>query len=363
VKVLHVVASRDRRGAEVFAADLIHENERDSCQQSLAVLRGGSKHVQFDVTPNILANGGASRRVRAPVRLRSLVGEVQPDVIQAHGGESLKYSVFAASATPVVYRRVGGSPPPLAGAARRSVYRALMRRAARIVAVAEAIRRDTLREFRLGPDRIVTIPNGVDPERIAPRRARDEVRRELGIDPSAPVMLSVGSLSWEKDPLVHLDVAREVSATHPDLVHLMVGDGPMQHELVAAVAGFGVTRLLGTRPDVGDLMAASDVLLFASRQEGMEGMPAIAIEAAMLGLPFAGFDVAGVGEVVTPCRSGILVPYGDRQGLTEVVGRLLDDRDVSDRIRVESPSLAKKFDIANVAAQYRALYEEVAAGR
>ena len=40
-----------------------------------------------------------------------------------------------------------------------------------------------------------------------------------------------------------------------------------------------ITRVLGSRVDIGDLMAASDVMLFASRPNGMEGMPAVAIEA------------------------------------------------------------------------------------
>ncbi len=237
-----------------------------------------------------------------------------------------------------------------------------MRRAARVVAVADRLREETIEEFGLEPEKVVTIPNGVDRARIAPRRSREEVRSALGIDPEVPVVLSIGALSWEKDPLVHVEVARRLAATRPGLVHLMAGDGPKRGEVLIS-ADPQVTRILGSRRDVGDLIAASDVLLFASRPDGMEGMPAVAIEAAMLGLPLAGYDVAGIGEVVCPCRSGLLVTHGDVDALTDAAGRLLDDRDLVARIRAEAPAHASAFDIRAIAARYLAVYEEVAAGR
>ena len=42
---------------------------------------------------------------------------------------------------------------------------------------------------------------------------------------------------------------------------------------------------LGSRADMGDVLAAADVVLFASRSDGMEGMPAVVIEGGMGGFP------------------------------------------------------------------------------
>ena len=53
---------------------------------------------------------------------------------------------------------------------------------------------------------------------------------------------------------------------------------------------------LGSRADMGDVLAAADVVLFASRSDGMEGMPAVVIEGGMSGLPVAAFAVAGVAR-------------------------------------------------------------------
>src|SRR4030095_10598744 len=86
----------------------------------------------------------------------------------------------------------------------------------------------------------------------------------------------------------------------------------------AGVAGRAV--VLGSREDVGDLLAASDLMVFASRTEGM---PASLIEAGMAGLPVAATTLPGVPEVVVDGTTGLLVPPGDREELRGAVERLL----------------------------------------
>ena len=81
--------------------------------------------------------------------------------------------------------------------------------------------------------------------------------------------------------------------------------------------------LLGARDDVPDLLAASDVLLLASRTEGM---PACVIEAGIAGVPVAGYALSGVPEAVVSGETGLLVPPGDRDALVEAVDTLIGDR-------------------------------------
>ena len=64
---------------------------------------------------------------------------------------------------------------------RRALYGRLVRRAAAVVAVAESVRRETVDAFRLPPERVVTIPNGVDPARLRPVRGRAATREALGV--------------------------------------------------------------------------------------------------------------------------------------------------------------------------------------
>lgn len=366
MRVLHVVATGQRRGAEVFAADLVGAFGGDGIEHRVAVLRGPTLAVHFASPVAVLRNGGSTLpalRVNLGTigALRNLFGTWRPNVIQVHGGEPLKHVVLAngVGSIPVVYRRIGLAPKRITRGAGRIAHSHLMRRAARVVAVAEALRTETIETFGVPPHRVVTIPNAVDLERLVPARPRQDVRDALGIPSEAGVMISIGALTWEKDPQAHLDVSSLVRERHPDAVHLFVGDGPLRPALESRIAGAGTAvRLLGSRDDVPDLLAAADVLLVASR---LEGLPGCVIEAGLLGRPTAGYALAGVPEVVDNGRSGLLVPPEDIGALAEAVHRLLDDAALRESFGVAARERCReRFDIRKIAPRYRRLYGELA---
>lgn len=280
-------------------------------------------------------------------------------MIQAHGGEALKHAVFSSGGAPLIYRRIGGAHPSLGSPLRRRLHEALMRRADRVVTVADAVRDETLAMFRLTPERVITIPNGVDPARMHTHQTRDVVRATLGISPGQPVILSAGAITWEKDPSAHLEISRRVSQKRPDVVHLMAGDGPLRNQSEEMVKRWGAQDrilFLGVRGDMAEIMAAADVLLFASRPDGMEGMPAVLIEAGMCGVPVAGFDVAGAREIVIDAETGRLVAWSDMEGLANAVLQVLDRPDMGLAARTHC---LERFSIDRIAKQYLDVYEEV----
>jgi glycosyltransferase involved in cell wall biosynthesis len=370
LRILHVVATGKRRGAEVFASDLVQALDAEGISQHVGVLRSDELEIDFVVPRAFLGDGGRKLPVAnvSPGALRNLHAlnrAFEPDVVQAHGGEALKYATasLVGSKTPLIYRRIGGAPSWVRRGIRRRAHGSLMRRAKRIVAVAEDLRREAVELFGVDPHKITTIPNGVDRRRLTATRTRDETRASLGIAPEAPMLVSLGAISWEKDPLGHLRVTARVLREIGDVVHVWVGDGPMREELRAAASEQGLdgrVLVLGSRRDVADLLIAGDVLLFASRTDGMEGMPAAVIEAGMVGTPVAGYAVAGVPEVVIDGETGSLVAPGDLDGLAERVVDLLGDEK---RRRAIGESARERclarFEIHAVAPKYVSLYEQV----
>jgi glycosyltransferase involved in cell wall biosynthesis len=244
------------------------------------------------------------------------------------------------------------------------MYQTLMRRASKVVAVAEAVREEAIHRFSVPAANVVTIPNAVDPIRLQPSQGRSATRASLSIPATAPVILSVGALTWEKDPFTHADVGRRVLAGVPDAIHVFVGDGPLREETRNRLIDSGSadrSRLIGSRHDMGDVFTSGDVLLFASRRDGMEGMPAVAIEAGMTGLPVAAFALPGVSEIVVDDRTGLLVRPGDSDALAERVMRLIRDPVLRGRLGATAATRCRaRFSIDAVAPRYLDILEEVA---
>ena len=116
-------------------------------------------------------------------------------------------------------------------------------------------------------------------------------------------------------------------------------------------------RLLGVREDVGDLLAASDVLLLSSR---IEGLPGCIVEAGMLGVPAAAFAVAGVPEVVSEGETGLLAEPGDVDGLAEHLRTLIDDGALRERLGGAARDLChSRFEIGRIAPQYLDAYGDL----
>ena len=173
--------------------------------------------------------------------------------------------------------------------------------------------------------RILVLPNGVDTRRFAAGRPREETRRTLGIPADALVLLAVGELTPRKNPALVVAAAARLRARGLDPFLLFAGDGAERESLQAGIAAAGLTgraRLLGFREDVPDLLAASDVLVHASRVEGFGYAVA---EAMAAGLPVVATDASSLPEIVADGETGILFPPDDEVRLAEALAVYLRD--------------------------------------
>jgi glycosyltransferase involved in cell wall biosynthesis len=372
VRVLHVLSTDTWRGAEIFASDLIRELNQSGVSQRVAALRGsGIRTSPFNARVDILSTGTVTKFLKIDVRaLRALSRRIRtwsPDIVQAHGGDAFVYAMLASGARGerIVHRSIGTVHRRLGSGPGKALYGALLRRAATIVAVADAVRREAIETFGVSHAKVVTIPNAVDPRRLEPAGNREATRRALDIPMDCTVILSLGAIAWEKDPLSHVEVTARVLHDLPEVVHLIAGDGPMRRELEESIAQRGLearVRVLGLRTDVADLLAASDVLLLASRSDGMEGMPANVIEAGMSGVPVVGYAVAGVAEVVTHGVTGFLTTPGDREGLAMSLLKILGDGELRNSFGLAARERCHaRFAIGAVAPMYLDVYAGVVA--
>lgn len=195
----------------------------------------------------------------------------------------------------------------------------------RVLGNSEAVRRYVIQALRLPESKVGVVYNGIDMAAMQPRRVRQEVRRELGIDDDVPVVLMAARLHPQKNYPLFLDVAEKVRRSQPDVRFVAAGEGPLRSEVDGWIRDRGlgdVVTVLGGRSDVPDLMGMADIVLLTS---DWEGFPNTLLEAMTVGRPCVATDVGGNAEVVVSGQCGYLVSPGDPDRLVRHLVALLDD--------------------------------------
>jgi glycosyltransferase involved in cell wall biosynthesis len=209
-------------------------------------------------------------------------------------------------------------------AAHRALYRLGARTVDAFIAVSADVGANIEESYRPPPGRLVVIPNGVDTERYGRAVARAATRQQIGIPAGVPMAMVVAKLMTQKGHAILLDALPSVLERFPALHTVLVGEGELRHSLQARVRASGLaTRVifLGDRPDIPELLSASDIFVLPSL---WEGLPMALLEAMATGLPVVATEVSGTRDVVEQ-HSGVLVAPGDAQALAAGMNRVLAD--------------------------------------
>ncbi len=213
---------------------------------------------------------------------------------------------------------------PIAASLRRGYLALLQRDDVHMVFVSEASERDYLDWLgHSDRSRCHVVYNGFElPRKLSPearRRARRELRRELGIAEAATVVGGVFRFHKVKRPKLWLDTARAVLRQRPNVVFVIFGDGPEFEDARKHAEKLGISRnvkFAGRVTAADEKIIAFDLLLHTSETEGL---PTVLIEAQAVGVPVVAFGTGGVAECVHPDFS--IVCKGD--GVEEISAAVL----------------------------------------
>ena len=227
-------------------------------------------------------------------------------------------------------------------------YNAAHRVVANSQAAAECLGREGV-----ATEKIVVIPNGIDPTLFGQRQYRVRPR----------TIAMVACLREEKRVDVLIDAAPLILARHPEAEILIVGDGACRAELEARARANHVAervRFLGHRDDVPAVLADADIFVLPSRSEAF---PNAILEAMMSGLPIVASSVGGIPELVEDGRTGRLVPPGDTAQLAAATIDILDNPDRATQMgKTARRRIEEQYSFDRMVHQFEALYlREVAA--
>jgi len=197
------------------------------------------------------------------------------------------------------------------------------------IAVSEANRRYLIEQKRYPAEKIHVVPNGRDLGRFARASVReaDAFRARFGLEARHRVLLAVGRLEPQKDPVTLLRAFRIVAQRFPEARLLLAGDGSLRPQLEALAQEYELADRIvfaGFQENIVPCYQLAEIVVLSSLYEGM---PLVAIEAGAAGRPIVATAVDGTAEVVEQGRTGCLVPAGNAEALAAAVCSLLAEPD------------------------------------
>jgi len=227
----------------------------------------------------------------------------------------------------------------------------------RVIAVSRQMREDILAHFRVAPERVVVIHNGIDPNQFRRTEARDVLARR-GV--REPYVLFVGRITDQKGIFHLLEAAPKLP---PGVQVVLCASAPDTPEIEARLK-----RALPGHPNVvwiGEMVPVEEVVQLYSHASVFvcpsvyEPFGLINLEAMACETPVVASAVGGILEVVEDGKTGVLVEPGRPDALVAAIRALLEDpargraMGRAGRHRVEA-----HFSWTSVATRTREVYQD-----
>lgn len=298
--------------------------------------------------------------------LARALGEHPVDVVNAHSSTDAWLAALACAwlargrhRAPVLVRTRHVSIAVPRDPATRWLYR---RASARVVTTGEALRAQLIRDNGLDPERVDSVPTGIDATRFGPR-PRDPARRALGFSLDVPLIGIVATLrSWKGhrflvDAMVHL--------RHRNAGLVIVGDGPQRAALeqqVDACALRNRVTFAGQQDDVMPWLAALDV--FALPSLANEGVPQALLQAMFGAIPCVTTDAGAIPEIARHGETAQVVSREDAIALANGIDALLDDRNRAMQMAERARAFVlPRYGLATMLERMEAVFRRAIADR
>lgn len=371
VRVLHLITSLNRGGAENHLFALLTHANRERFAFECGVLTGEGELVeQFREAgiPVHLLHARTRFDPFALTRLVRLMRQRQYDIVHSH---LFRADIYAGLAV----ERLGEQRPFLVSTRHNDdrfflnpfvglAHYALSSRQDLIIAISDHIARFTIARGVRHPARVRRVYHGMEPLHTADlQRQAVDIRRELGIAADDFLIGNVGRLAPQKGQR-HLIGAMPLLLERVPNAHLViVGGGDLEEFFRELADELGIAErvhVVGPRTDVPALMHALDVFVMPSIWEGF-GL--VLLEAMAAARPIVASAVATIPEVVLDEQTGLLVPPGDADALAAALARLAANaREAQEFGERGRQRLEQFFSIEKMVGDTELLYLELIEG-
>jgi glycosyltransferase involved in cell wall biosynthesis len=329
--------------------------------------------VHFVAVPSLVHPISPLADIRALLELVSTFRRLKPDVVHTHQSKAGIVGRVAgriAGAKAVVHT-VHIIPFTNVSRAHRFVYIWAERLAARfcdaLIFVSEGAKAEyTQHAIGKGLPAIV-IPSGMDIARFQNHDGSLESADARRLAHEQKHSLKLLYLSSFEDRKRHKPLVESMARNRDKLsgCHvILAGEGSTKPEIAELVKTLGLSEtvsILDHCETPEDLIAISDLCLYASEREGL---PRAVIQYLASGKPVVVSNLPGIGEIVRDGVNGIVTPADNLDDLVRAVVTLADDKALLERLATGARGTdTSRWQSDVMTEQVAALYRDVIAGR
>lgn len=342
--VLQLIGSFHQGGSERQAAQLTRllcnngrYNVRVACLEKVGVLLNEVERLNLGEIPEYALTSFYSQSMVVQLRrFTRFLRENRIDVVQTHDFYTNVFGMIGARLAHVpvriaARRETGGIRTRKQLFVERRAY-AL---AHAIVTNAEAVKLQLVKEG-LRDEKIVTLYNGLDLERLKPSDSSGEEKLNLfGLPTDAPrkFVTIVANLRYEvKDHSMFLRAAKRVKEHVKDAAFVIAGEGELIGPMRELAANFGIasdTHFIGRCENVAEVLAISHVCVLSSKAEGFSNS---ILEYMAASRPVIATNVGGASEAIIEGETGYLVASGDDETMAARIVSLLKNPDKAEEM-------------------------------
>ncbi|WP_057936055.1 glycosyltransferase family 4 protein [Algoriphagus resistens] len=359
MKIIQLIQKPQRRGAEIFAAQLSEQLRRNGNGVLLVSIYEGVAELSFN---------GEWIKLKRPIANRffdyrgwrdfaNLVKEFQPDVIQANAADTLKFSVFSKILfrwkVPLIYRNANQMGDFIRNAFHQRFNQFLVNQVTSVVSVSKESRTDFHQTFSFPQDNSIEIPIGIVPEEIELMQQEKDP-----VDLPKSFIIQIGSWVPEKDPLGMLQIFKEVLKSRPDLQLVFMGSGPLAAKIHQSIEDLGLkhaVHLIASQPNIFAYLQYAEALVMPSQ---IEGLPGVILEAMYCKVPVVAYGVGGIPEVLSSGQTGWCIQPSDQKAFCEAIVEILNSSKTQKSTIIDQAhtQIITDFKLSQIASRFEDFY-------
>lgn len=352
MRIIQLIQKPQARGAEIFASQLSTALENLGHQVLMISLFEGDYELPFEGQQIHLQLSLGSRlwNVASWIKLGKIIQDFKPEIVQANGADTLKFSVFARKFHQVQYQLIfnngGVVSYYLNSTLKKRFNQYLFNQVDALISVSNYSKED-LDNFISNPKPHQVIPIGIE------SHDRPKVRTT-----SFQILVHLAGFTPEKNHEAVLRIFEGFLLKHPKSQLWLMGDGPERRkieELVSKSSFSEKVRFFGAISNPFSLIPSNSIVILPSK---IEGLPAVILEAFHSKIAVIAYQVGGIPDLLIPDQTGSLVPQADESGFVAALEKYMQLSSADKQILKENAFqlVQHNYSIVEVAKKFERYY-------